>query len=233
MEGVAACQPAHVVIVFQRIEADGASVTGCGEHFRWRGSPDGVILIIIIRAYRVSALNVGHVGLAVVGATETRLLQARRTAIDRGSGFWPLLADGNSMILLRHFQISGRPCRVSGHATILRAYRACLVYHTRRSARRRGDAASSRQAFRLSCRSPRFIFGQWEAIIDFFHRHELLLPSSPVRPLHLHEVDGVAILVEHALAVALVVSEAIFDAYNDPEVGEHHTKAQRNEEQQW
>lgn len=46
-----------------------------------------------------------------------------------------------------------------------------------------------------------------------------------MRPLHLHEVDGVAILVEHALTVALVVSEAILDADDDPEVGEHHAKA--------
>jgi hypothetical protein len=44
---VTTCQSSDVVIIFQRIEADGTGISRCGEHFRRRCSANRIIIVII------------------------------------------------------------------------------------------------------------------------------------------------------------------------------------------
>jgi hypothetical protein len=67
VEGVAARQTAHVVVVLQCVETDGAGVAGCGEHFWWRSGANWIVLVFFINGNdRCVAVDVGRRGLCVV-----------------------------------------------------------------------------------------------------------------------------------------------------------------------
>lgn len=93
---------------------------------------------------------------------------------------------------------------------------AFFVFHTGCSAVWCGDATGSIQAFGLARKPPCLVFDERESLVDLIHGHQLLLSPSPVRAWHGYKVDWISINTQHALTVTLVVSEAVFDTYDNP-----------------
>jgi hypothetical protein len=78
---------------------------------------------------------------------------------------------------------------------------------------------SSRQSMSLARGPPDLVLCKRKAFVDIVHGHEFLFSTTPVGTRHGHEINGLAIFAECALAITLVVAEAILDADNDPEAG--------------
>lgn len=81
---------------------------------------------------------------------------------------------------------------------------------------RNGNTAGSRQAFLRTSGHPSLVFGQREALVDLFHGHQLFLPPPPMCPGHGGHIDRFAVLIVLLAAIALIVSEAVLDANDDP-----------------
>jgi hypothetical protein len=45
---VTAGEATDIIVIFEGVDTDCAAVTGCAEHFQWCGSPDRVVVILIL-----------------------------------------------------------------------------------------------------------------------------------------------------------------------------------------
>ena len=118
------------------------------------------------------------------------------------------------------------------------------------SALRCGHTAGGGEAFFGARSHPSFVFDQREALVDFVHGHELFLAPTPVSSRESSKVDWVAVFVLTRLSISSIITEAVFNTYDNPgwwvkrlvrgfvrrekldvpEVGEDDAEAQRDEE---
>jgi len=82
-----------------------------------------------------------------------------------------------------------------------------------------------------AARNPCLVLEHRELLVDFVYRHQLLLPPATVRAGHGLHINRLAFLVSQ-LTSSRIVPEAIFDADDDPEVGEDDAESQGDEEKQ-
>jgi len=194
---VTAAETTNIIIVFEVIQTDGASVSRGSGHLRRCGSTNGVIFVIrlVVMDGRGNSLGLFQGNLVIIGDGSSR----------RGSG------NGSGMVMLSHFKSGQGGLRVFGEV------REVVMPDAGSTTRGGTDTAGSGQTVGFARGSPDLVLCEWEALVDVVHGHEFLLSTASMRTGHGHEIDGIAILSESALAVALIVAETILDADNDPE----------------
>jgi hypothetical protein len=227
MESVATCKSADVVIVLEGVDANGTRVSWGSHALWWQGGIDMLVVVFVVQIRLCTMEVIRPSTRCLTGIRSLILLQGVQLSLFVVGGDFGGIDRGRSGlgISVGYFEAT---IRVEGHAR----NDAVGFSQTSGAARRYGNAASRREAFSGTFRHPRFVFHHGELLIYFIHRHEFLLTSATVGPGHVVHIDWLAIFIEHSCSVTGVVSEAVLDTNNDPEVREDDTKSKSNKEEE-